>query len=521
MKQKQPQPLLPETILLKRDLDDLPGELWDDIPGMDGIGRISNIGRVKRMGYQSETANGRLVTYKERIQKIKLARYINQFLGEPVDYATARIQVEKRTHTIAIGRLVYYCFVEKFDLNNRALLVVHNDHNSLNNRADNLKLTDYSGFQRHVMAAGRKDQHFGHNLENQIAFSKIGRQQTSKPISKYSMEGALLDTYGSVTEAAAANGITLTAVSAVANKKALAADGQIYRFGEKGQINTSKIKRAIEKLKGKPISMYNMDGIKLKTFQSINAASRQLGFPAESIRKVAQGKARTAKGAIWRYGHSEKVNVKPVHAALQKWKGCILSQYDLQGKKVATFQSAKAASFNTGINMDQIMAHASRNDLILKGHIWRLGDAGQIPKSSFKNAREYQGKTRPLELTQYDQGGKRKGTFQSAAEAAKATGISPGCITTAANGYKTTGGGFFWRRGDGPRQIPILPRHTEPGKKAQKAVSKYAVSGEYLCTYPSIKAAARDIDGNNSSISAALRKGSGTSGGFKWKEVKK
>lgn len=455
MKQDPIQILGPEEILLNRDLDDLPGEEWEDIPGLDGIGRISNMGRVKRMAYQQVTVNGALRSYGERIQTIRLTAHMNQFLQEPVYCATARIQVERRNHSIAIGRLVYYCFVEKFNLDDRYLMVVHKDHDSRNNRAGNLKLIDYSGFQQHIMAAGRKDMHFGHSMENQIAFSKIGRQHTSKPVSRYSMEGMLLDTYASVTGAATENGVSPTAVSAVANKKALTAGGYIYRFGKKEHINTAGIRRIIAQRKGRPVTRYDLNGAKIETYQSIGTASRLLGISAESIRKVAHGAARTAKGSVWRHGCSEKIHVSSVRAALQKWEGCTLSQYDLQGKKVATFQSAKAASISTGIDPDRIMAHASRNDLILQGHIWRMGSAARIPKSSFKDAKEYRGKHRPREITQYDRYGKRMGIFESATEAARATGIAGGSISGAANGYKTTGGGYFWRRGKGPRQILI------------------------------------------------------------------
>jgi NUMOD4 motif len=41
-----------------RLLVDLKGELWDDIPGLDGCFVISNFGRIKRMRREQVTKNG-------------------------------------------------------------------------------------------------------------------------------------------------------------------------------------------------------------------------------------------------------------------------------------------------------------------------------------------------------------------------------------------------------------------------------------------------------------------------------
>lgn len=51
----------------------------------------------------------------------------------------------------------------------------------------------------------------------------------------------------------------------------------------------------------KPVDMYSMDGVYLKTFPSINEASRQLNLCANNIQKCAVGKTISAHNHIWRF----------------------------------------------------------------------------------------------------------------------------------------------------------------------------------------------------------------------------
>lgn len=45
----QPETIKPEDIYKCLDINDLPGEVWKDIPGYEGLYQVSNLGRVKRL----------------------------------------------------------------------------------------------------------------------------------------------------------------------------------------------------------------------------------------------------------------------------------------------------------------------------------------------------------------------------------------------------------------------------------------------------------------------------------------
>jgi hypothetical protein len=181
-----------------KQLDDIEGEIWKDIPGLEDYGMISNLGRVKRLAYESVNELGRVTVLDERIQTQKVQQDFNTFKQDYKVNLQTRIQVDKVCRSISVGRIVYYCFVEKFDLSDRSLYVSYKDGNGLNVLPDNLFLTDLSGLQQQIMKAGRKDLHFGHSeenqKENQKVFTLLGREVNIKQVSQYDMDGKFVAT---------------------------------------------------------------------------------------------------------------------------------------------------------------------------------------------------------------------------------------------------------------------------------------------------------------------------------------
>jgi len=97
-------------------LKDLPGEKWKSVPGLKQYFAISNKGRVKRLN--TWTQNRNKTFWKEHI--------ISLFVLRPESktyYFYTKLSHKGINYHIAITRLLYYCFVEEFDLNNRILRV--------------------------------------------------------------------------------------------------------------------------------------------------------------------------------------------------------------------------------------------------------------------------------------------------------------------------------------------------------------------------------------------------------------
>jgi hypothetical protein len=95
-------------------LKDLPGEIWKPIPNLKGYFAISNKGRIKRLN--SWTENRNKTFWKEHI--ISLFLDTNYYLYTNLSHKGKRTQIR-------LNKYLYYCFVKKFDLNDRSLVVIN------------------------------------------------------------------------------------------------------------------------------------------------------------------------------------------------------------------------------------------------------------------------------------------------------------------------------------------------------------------------------------------------------------
>lgn len=501
-------------------LSDLPGEEWRDIPGLEGYGMISNLGRVKRCAFELQNSAGRFVFYPARIQAQKIQRSANRFKGDYKQHLTARIQIGRACHSISLGRTMYYCFVEKFDLSDSRLYVTYKDGNGLNTAQENLLLVNHSGLQQRIMQSGRKDLHFGHSEANQQLFSERGRAASRKKVSRYSMQGEFMATYGSLAQAAEEVGVSVAAISRVALRKpgALSAGGSIWRFGTgKKVIPVKRIHRAIRATKGSPISQYDLEGKKIKTWNNIAQAAVAIGINRRTLSSAVNGEVLVFHHSIWRKGEEEKIDVSRERRSLALRNGYMLSQYDLEGRKVATFTSSLQAARAMGVQIERINAMAIRDDLVLKGFIFRYGDRPELSSPEVEHILYKLSLPKRKDVTRYDLTGKKTGHFSSISMAAKTTGIAAGAINGCVDGHKATAGGSIWRRGKGDAQL-TLPETPRPlGNKLQRTVVRYNHNGTATSRYPSIAEAARQNGLHTSTIANAIRNGA-TAGGFLWKK---
>ncbi|HAK29638.1 MAG TPA: hypothetical protein DCO90_10470 [Sphingobacterium sp.] len=502
-----------------KDLKDIDGEIWKPIPGLEDYGMVSNYGRVKRLAYETVNKAGQLRNFPERIQSQKLDLYYNKFLKEKSGHLNSRIQIDGVSHSFSIGRIVYYCFVEHFDLSDYSIYISYKDHNRLNTTPDNLFKTDLSGLLKHSMAAGRKDMHFGHSAENQLLFSEIGRKITRKPVHQYNMEGKYLGTYHSLSSAAEQLNIQLTAISAAAKGKTYTAGGFIWRTGpKKSTIPVKKINATLRTAKGLPISRYDLNGKRVKTYYNISAAAKELDLPKRSLRNAITGKVLIYADSVWRKGEKENIDVEKENLSKQLRAGYTLSQYDLTGKKLITFNSSKEAAQYAGVQVEQINAMAIRDDLLLKGFIWRYGNNMRLTEIEITRIKKKLTVEKQKDITQYDLKGNRVGYFPSMTDAAKATGVKRNSIQSVTDGYKATGGGFIWRRGYGNKKI-IIPKTPRPlGFKLTKEVNQYSLENKLIKRFNSIAEAARHSGLHFSTIANAIRSGKGRAGGYIWKK---
>lgn len=125
-------------------LDNMPGEVWREIPFGDGRFQISNLGRVKSKQRMVKSSYGAQRTAKERILKTHLLN---------IGYYGVSICIDKITKVYQIHSLLMRSFVDE-DYLKKGLVVNHKDGNKLNNSLDNLEVVTYKENSKHAIDTG-------------------------------------------------------------------------------------------------------------------------------------------------------------------------------------------------------------------------------------------------------------------------------------------------------------------------------------------------------------------------------
>ena len=171
-------------------IDDLPNEIWKDIPGYKGFYQASNLGRIKRM------AAGKI---REHILKqFRVGEYMS--VGPSVNNA----RTQRRVH-----RLVAMAFIPN---PNRFPCINHKDENPSNNNVSNLEWCDSKYNNNYGTARDRRSRTRG------------------KVVVQYDIEGNEISRYWSAREAARQIGKSQAAISRCCLGKYKSAYGYIWKY---------------------------------------------------------------------------------------------------------------------------------------------------------------------------------------------------------------------------------------------------------------------------------------------------
>jgi len=218
-------------------LKKIKGEQWKAIPGLDGYYQISNYGRVKRLEYEMLYKNGLIYLKPEKIIKPTIIRQPNKFKRDHTYFLVNRVIFKKKRHNFSIARLVYYCFVNHFNLEDHTIVILCKDSNNFNIKPPNLAIATIEEKQQRTV----KRKRFRSPLLN--LSEKLRKKQRraiikskSKQVSKYSLSGKKIKTYPSAAAAQRATGIHATSIGNRASGKGKTAGGFIWRWGNNPKI---------------------------------------------------------------------------------------------------------------------------------------------------------------------------------------------------------------------------------------------------------------------------------------------
>lgn len=196
-----------KEVLYNRSLEDLPDEEWRLIEGFENYA-ISNYGRVKSLERMSLSLFGKERWLPELIRKLTFVKQFNNYLQADGFNVHCGFIWDGRKYTRSVARLVYYHFVEEFDLNNRLIVISCKDGNSLHIHCNNLEK---------ISASEKRLKTFRQNRARNLHVDYL------QPISQYTAEGVLIADFKSIYVAGKKLGIAPESILDVVNKRFLTA----------------------------------------------------------------------------------------------------------------------------------------------------------------------------------------------------------------------------------------------------------------------------------------------------------
>jgi len=196
-------------------LEDLPGEIWKDVVGYEGMYKISSLGRVKGVDRQVNHYLGgtRLVKEKMLTATLIWSGYLRVLLSS---------QLIHKSISFPPHRLAAIAFIHNPENKPQ---VNHKNGIKTDNRIDNLEWCTCSGNMKHAFSTGLSapPNHTG----------KFGiNHPRSKVISQYSLTGDLIHSFNGLNDAARIMGFRADCICRAA-KLNLTYNKYLWRYGIK------------------------------------------------------------------------------------------------------------------------------------------------------------------------------------------------------------------------------------------------------------------------------------------------
>jgi hypothetical protein len=198
-----------------------------------------------------------------------------------------------------------------------------------------------------------------------------------------------------------------------------------------------------------------------------------------------------------------------------------VTQYSNEGKKVRTFESLAEAQKATGIACSSIRDAAAGKIWLSGGFFWRLGKdkkVNAIKEKKQKHAAYVE--TQGTKVTQFDLNGKMLAQFPSIRDAAQATGTDESSIGHLLKGKNKIANGFYWKKGYINNDIDLsgyLYGRAAVAAANHKVVQQFTLDGVFVKSFPSLKAAAKEMGILPTNISKVVCGKQNTAAGFVWR----
>lgn len=196
-----------KNVLYNKSLKNLPKEEWKSIEGFENY-EISNYGRIKRYKRWFQSPLGHEYILAELILQPFFSKNFNNYLQSYTYNIQCRLSRNGKAYTRSLGRMVYYHFIEEFDMDDRSVVILPKDNNRFHMHCKNLEKISVKEESLRIYHSNRAKNIHAIYLQ---------------PVSQYNVEGILIAQFDSIYSAEEKLGISCERILDVINKRFLTA----------------------------------------------------------------------------------------------------------------------------------------------------------------------------------------------------------------------------------------------------------------------------------------------------------
>ena len=292
------------------------------------------------------------------------------------------------------------------------------------------------------------------NRELGYNISLGGDLSLATPICMYSYNGELLNTFISILEASYATNIYDSSISNACNGYSKSAGGYVWRkLGD--PFDKYPLPRMDEyfliKNSSTKIKQYNMEGILLNIYNSLNDCKLKEHFSVANIYKCCIGKFNSVYGFVWRFENDsfdkyfKKYKIRQnigeslslIKCDNKKYSNIQVYEYDFSGTLLNIYSDVYEVAEFKNIPVEKILQCITNKSDSCYGFVYRFERDLNFENNGYKR------NTRTTRIKQFDFDGNFIKLYNSIAEAEVETGATN--ISQCANGERHQSGGFVWR----------------------------------------------------------------------------
>lgn len=193
----------------------------------------------------------------------------------------------------------------------------------------------------------------------------------SKIVYQFDLLGNFIQEFYSAHEASRKTGIDYSSICSCCRKEKTNTKNYQWSY-DRNDVSIRDIHLQVT-YRDRRVLQYDKNGNIIQIYTTLTEAAAASGVAKSTISNVCRGIGKSGGGFIWRY---EDI-IDPKIDKIQKANKKVVLQFDKSGNYIAEFESASAASQQTGINLGNISQVCMNKRKTAGGYIWKYKEKNE------------------------------------------------------------------------------------------------------------------------------------------------